>query len=83
MQQDLEQYILNVLALNKKEGGPPIDYMITGEKPDKVRLIFKNTVEPPINFGEWTIITMPIKSFPNLCGLYNQALKDWTKGKQE
>ena len=75
MAEDLEKFILRGMDKAQRKMGWLPNFMVKTEPPDKTRLIFKNVIEPPINFGDWTVITVSIQDFELMCDEFPRILK--------
>ena len=75
MIEDLEEFILKGMGKAQRKMGWLPNFMVKTEPPDKTRLIFKNAIEPPINFGDWTVITVSIQDFELMCEEFPRILK--------
>jgi len=76
MTEDLEKFIVKGMAKTQQKMGWLPNFMVKTEPPDKSRLIFKNAIEPPINFGDWTVITVSIQDFELMCEEFPRILKN-------
>ncbi|MFC1938360.1 hypothetical protein ACFLWH_01725 [Chloroflexota bacterium] len=79
MTEDLEQFILKGMAKAQRKMGWLPNFMVKTEPPDRTRLIFKNTIEPPISFGDLTVITVSIEEFESMCEEFPRILKHDSK----
>ena len=75
MVEDLEKFILRGMDKAQRKMGWLPNFMVKTEPPDKTRLIFKNVIEPPINFGDWTVITVSIQDLELMCEEFPRILK--------
>jgi len=73
--EDLEKFILRGMDKAQRKMGWLLNFMVKTEPPDKTRLIFKNVIEPPIDFGDWTVITVSIQDFELMCEEFPRILK--------
>ncbi len=77
--EDPESYFLRAIGAMKRDIGELPDFMVKGEPPDKIRLVFKSKIEPPITFGDWTVITVSPKDFGTLSQMYPGIMADYRK----
>jgi len=55
--------------------------MVKGEPPNKIRIAFRNKIEPSINLGDFTIITVSPQDFDKMCKMLPAMWADMTKKK--
>jgi hypothetical protein len=77
--QDPERYFLSAVEEMQQKLGRIPDVLVKSEPLGKVRVLFRNKVEPSINFGDWTVITFTSSDFANITQILDKTLADLNK----
>ena len=67
---DVEHPFLKALDISEEQYIELPDYLVKGDPPDKIRLSFRNKIEPPVSLGEFTVITVTPQDFVKIVQLY-------------
>ena len=74
---DPETEFIEALGLAKEQLSDLPDFMVRTYKDEKiVRIAFRNKIESPIHFSEWTIVTVSRKDFTHVTTLLNRVITD-------
>ncbi len=66
---DSKSAFLNGMGVSEqqiKDGKLP-DLMVKGEKPNRIRLAFRNKFDPPVTFADFTMVTVSADDFDRIC----------------
>ncbi len=74
--QDPQRYFLSAVEEMKQKLGRLPNVLVKSEPLGKVRVLFRNRVEPPLNFGDWTVLTFTANDFANMVNTLEKTMTD-------
>jgi hypothetical protein len=70
---------LQGIGVSEKQPGRLPDLILMEESLDKVRVAFRNKIEPAVVTGDFTMVTFSLVDFAKTCGMLHGILSDITK----
>jgi hypothetical protein len=70
---------LEGMGVSEKQIGRLPDLILMEESLNKVRVAFRNKIEPAVVSGEFTMVTFSLVDFAKTCGILRGILSDITK----